>query len=360
MSEATVGRREESESSDFPTQIQYLPPDRLVEHEEARRIPEMSTEEWTDFIESVCTRRVVTDAVYALPDGRVFDGRHRLRAANELGLRLIPVIFYAISEDEVIQRMSDSAVLRRSLSPGQRAAIVLEFAQLGEKLRETAREHSRANLKRGREIPDSPDLGGRELKGKVTAQLAEKAGIGRSSMEMLASVQRDEPELFAEVKAGNKTISAAYTETKRRKQAESEPPIIEDMPKRTGAKKSRLDEIKRESESDPAIPQIEDESSLSEDNIIRYRAERDLNDYAVRLVVDYEALKGATRESVDLYIYKLKRVIEGSLLIISEFDKNDHVRELAEQTALFICQSRTEEGQILINQTLGGVVNGTK
>lgn len=39
--------------------------------------------------------------------------------------------------------MSDQAVLRRSLSPGQRAAIILEFAEMVDKLRKEAKERQR-------------------------------------------------------------------------------------------------------------------------------------------------------------------------------------------------------------------------
>lgn len=72
--------------------IERHSPDNLTEHEEAHRIPEMTAEEWADFIESVRARQQITDPVFALPNGKVFDGRHRLRAAREVGIKLIPVI----------------------------------------------------------------------------------------------------------------------------------------------------------------------------------------------------------------------------------------------------------------------------
>lgn len=110
-----------------------------------------------------------------------------------MGLRFIPAIFYDITEDEALQRMADSAALRRNLKPGQRAAILLEFTELVEKIREEARARQLAGLKKGEEFPVSPDLDRRENTMSTKEILAEKAGIGKSSMAMLQAVQRDEP-----------------------------------------------------------------------------------------------------------------------------------------------------------------------
>ncbi|GGF88001.1 ParB N-terminal domain-containing protein [Paenibacillus abyssi] len=338
--------------------FQYVNPNDLIEHPESHRIPEMSPEEWTDFSTRVEERGEITDPVFALKNGKVFDGRHRLRKAKEIGIRLIPVLFFDITEDEALRRMADSAVLRRQLEPGQRAAIVLEFTELVEKVREEARERQRkaaeeTNMLLGRIDTVIPDLGEATPKSTVSRILAEKASIGKSSMEYLMAVQRDEPDLFAKVKSGDMTINKAYTETKKRKESQSPSNIVK-MPKRPSAKKSRLDEIKRNAEADEKVPQVGGQSTLSEDNLLRYRAERDFRDYAVRFVADYDALLGADRESTDIYITKLKRVIEGGLLLIAEFDNNEHTRELAEQVAEVIRESRTEEGQRIISETMGG------
>ncbi|GGG08564.1 hypothetical protein [Paenibacillus aceti] len=83
----------------------------------------------------------------------------------------------------------------------------MEFTELVEELREKARSQRFANLKKGEEVPESPALGARELRGKIARTLAERAGIGKSSMEYLIAVQRDEPGLFERVKSGEITIN---------------------------------------------------------------------------------------------------------------------------------------------------------
>jgi hypothetical protein len=190
--------------------FQYVNPNDLVEHEDAHRIPEMSTVEWDKFTEDVTESGEIKTPLFALRNGKVFDGRHRLRIAKERGIRLIPVLFYDITEDEALQRMADEAVLRRSLTAGQRAAVILEFSDLVKKVRDVARE------RQGARTDLLPNLAISQPK-HTHVELAERANIGKSSMVMLQAVQRDEPDLFAQVKAGEITVNKAYTETKKRK-----------------------------------------------------------------------------------------------------------------------------------------------
>lgn len=339
------------EQHNQPTVIQYLPPDSLVEHSEASRIPEMNPDEWADFLESVRVKNIVTDPVFALPDGRIFDGRHRLRAAKECSLRLIPVIFYNIDEAEALQRMSDSAVLRRSLTPGQRAAIVLEFAELVEKLRQEAKERQgmRSDL-----LDISPDLG-QCSKSKTSAKLAERAGIGRSSMEYLIAVQRDEPELFEKVKAGEYTINKAQTEMKKRKKAsesESQDNVVK-FPRKKTRNREKLDEI-------VAVTPISNRNysdgrpnDMSPDGILRFRAEKELPEYITRLVADYSVLADAEEPAVTDYLNKVKRVAEGILLILADYEADEEIREIYGYIADILHSSRQENGNELIKQIIG-------
>lgn len=333
-----------------PTVIAYVPPSSLSEHPEAWRIPEMSPEEWADFNESVRCRGAITDPVFALPDGRVFDGRHRLRAATVNELAALPVITWDISEDEALQRMSEAAVLRRSLLPGQRAAIVLEFTEVVERLREEARERRQANLRQGNVSPVLPELANREVR-PAHIELAEKAGIGKSSMQYLIAVQRDEPELFDRVKAGEITINKAYAETKRRKHppvdAKPTEKLRSDTPK--SPTRAKLDEIKRTVESDELLDDVPGESTLSPSNLLRYRANGGIMRFAADFCADYEALKGADPETVRQYLIRLKRIIYGSLLIAAEYDESQELRDIFSHMAyLAECALSDEGAQTLV------------
>jgi hypothetical protein len=141
--------------------------------------------------------------------------------------------------------------LRRSLSPGQRAAIILEFRELVEKVRAEARERQRLSAegtnaklwRSSRAETVSPDLDESSYQASTKEILAEKAGVGKSSMANLMAVQRDAPDLFQRVKDGEITINKAYTESKKRKQAAEASKVIP-LPKRPSKRKAALDAIK--------------------------------------------------------------------------------------------------------------------
>jgi hypothetical protein len=119
--------------------------------------------------------------------------------------------------------MADSAVLRRSLSPGQRAAITLEFAEMVDDLRKEAKERQKLAgemFGRGKSEKLNPELGEAIPKTTTSRILAEKAGIGKSSMEYLMSVQREAPDLFEQVKSGEISINKAYKAKKKREKGE--------------------------------------------------------------------------------------------------------------------------------------------
>ncbi len=85
--------------------------------------------------------------------------------------------------DEITERRADSAILRRSLTKGQRAAITLEFSEMVEELRREAKERSgtrtdlRPELATGcKSINKALDPGSGVSQGRVKEILAEKAG----------------------------------------------------------------------------------------------------------------------------------------------------------------------------------------
>lgn len=84
--------------------------------------------------------------------------------------------------------MADSAVLRRSLTKGQKLAIVLEMDELIQRIREESqkRQGNRTDLTSG-------PIGHEVKYGRTRKIIAEKACIGKSSMQYLMSVQRDAP-----------------------------------------------------------------------------------------------------------------------------------------------------------------------
>jgi N6-adenosine-specific RNA methylase IME4 len=126
------------------------------------------------------------------PAGVLLDGRARLRVARELGLAQVPVS--VVSPAEEVEYMILAALQRRQLSAAQRAALVVE-RDCYRAAREQAAQRRLANL-RGVEVGRLPP------RGKTRELAAGWAGVSARTVEDVALVQRHDPALFAQVKAG--------------------------------------------------------------------------------------------------------------------------------------------------------------
>lgn len=70
--------------------------------------------------------------VEALPDFTLIDGHQRLKIAKDLGLRTLPCIVKNLSEDEAKQWIITANLLRRHLTPRQRAIAIAKLSKLFE------------------------------------------------------------------------------------------------------------------------------------------------------------------------------------------------------------------------------------
>jgi hypothetical protein len=95
----------------------------LRDHEAAAVVPMMTAAEYSalrdDPVEGGRVKGV-QDPLDILPDGRVLDGRHRLRAAREAGVATVPVRVLDLEDDQAAQHVYRTAVLRRHLNDDQR------------------------------------------------------------------------------------------------------------------------------------------------------------------------------------------------------------------------------------------------
>ena len=91
------------------------PTDKLRDHPDAHRIPAMTAEEYESFLADVAEGGVQVP-LEITRTGVVLDGRHRLRAACELGLRSVPV--RVVSPEAEVGHMFSAAL--QSDSPATR------------------------------------------------------------------------------------------------------------------------------------------------------------------------------------------------------------------------------------------------
>lgn len=156
-------------------------------HPVADIFPAMSDAEFRELVEDI-REHGQREPVWVLADGRVIDGRNRVKACAELG-RSVDARVYHGNETSVEAFVVSLNLKRRHLSEEQRAMVAGRLA----------------NLKEGRPQKTAPI-------GAVVSQpdAAELLNVSRRSVQRAVAVQRDgTPELIAAVDAGDVSVSAA-------------------------------------------------------------------------------------------------------------------------------------------------------
>jgi N6-adenosine-specific RNA methylase IME4 len=140
-------------------------------------------------------------------EGVVLDGRVRLRAARELGLKEVPVRVVAPRNE--LEHMLRAALLRRQLSASQRAALALKLLPF-EEIRQKAQQRQQANLlsEPERAILPAPGERSRDL----IANLASTAA--RTAQDVITVYDHD-PALFEQVLHGDLAAHTAASKTRR-------------------------------------------------------------------------------------------------------------------------------------------------
>ncbi len=186
---------------------QVTDPRRLRLHPHAGRVPEMPAPEFDAFLADIARRGILVP-VEVTAAGVLLDGRQRLRAALQLQLDRIPV--RCVSSDDDVDYMLRAALLRRDLSPSQRAALAIELEEQ-RRLRTAGKARRLANLRQNRsEVATLPP------RGKTRELAAAFAGVSPRTVQDAATVLKHDDALFERVKAGSVTASIAARKVRRR------------------------------------------------------------------------------------------------------------------------------------------------
>jgi ParB-like chromosome segregation protein Spo0J len=120
-------------------------------HPLAEALPAMSESEYRELLADVRTRGHLLDAI-TLYEGKVLDGRHRLRACEEAG---IEPKFEEYTGSDPVGYVLAKNIQRRHLTPSQKAIALLNLRQVVSKLGTQAEQRRRNNLKKGQAVPDT-------------------------------------------------------------------------------------------------------------------------------------------------------------------------------------------------------------
>ena len=168
-------------------------------------VPEMTTEEYDDLVNSI-RKQGVRQPIHILSDKTVLDGRHRVRACREIGIKDIQALSHELKEDEAIRFVTDTAVERRNLTSAQKIDIVFRSEDLIADLKSKAKERVQA----GKAHPTDQWSAG--SKGETDDKLGELAGVSGRTVRRMRKVKNEDPEKYKEVLDGKKSIRKAHDE----------------------------------------------------------------------------------------------------------------------------------------------------
>lgn len=206
--------------------VKVRKPDDLEDHPLAELMPDLHNEDWSSFLEGVDRDGRIHNPI-TLYEGKVLDGRHRVRAAQFCGFPLHSRTFKGTKEEAARFVFSEN-VVRRHMDGSQRAAALAEFI-----------------------TGHGPGRPGKAVRGAIftTREAADAAGVSETTQRRAKAVKDATdsgelpPHVLDEVKAGTRSVRDAHGTLKdiRRETEESaadagpEPGLFDGVPDKPAA-----------------------------------------------------------------------------------------------------------------------------
>lgn len=207
-------------------------------------VPEMTTHEYDDLVDSI-RKQGVRQPIHILSDKTVLDGRHRVRACKEIGIKEIQALSHELKEDEAIRFVTDTAVERRNLTSAQKIDIVLRSEDLIADLKSEAKEKATGSFKGNQHkkvVSDSKEPHSKN----VNERIGEMTGTSKATVTRMKRVKRESPELYDDIIKGEKSIRGAYNELpsvpkpKPRQEPKPKPKLVIPEPEPTDPEELKL------------------------------------------------------------------------------------------------------------------------
>ena len=178
--------------------VEELKEDKIL----SQLVPEMTVAEYERFIDSVKSSGINTP-IHINNDMTILDGRHRVRACKELGIREIDCLVHDFDKTQAINFVRDTAIERRNLTPAQRADIVLRSSDLVESIEAKARENQKEYYGNQYKKVDSWSVDHKSTTVNKRKQLADIAGVGESTMKRMMRAKKEDEQLYERVVSGD-------------------------------------------------------------------------------------------------------------------------------------------------------------
>lgn len=176
----------------------------MEEHELSKLLSPLSKDEYNVLLESMRTFGFRKSNPITLYDGAILDGRHRYKAATELGIEPSYETFEGTIQDAA-KLVAFNQMGRRNLNESQRALFASKIATMerGDNRFTTDRP---ANLQ-VYTLPTIPNVGyGSEALPKISVpQAAEMMNVSERLVRTINAIERQAPELIERIERGEMT-----------------------------------------------------------------------------------------------------------------------------------------------------------
>ncbi|MCR8982294.1 ParB N-terminal domain-containing protein [Brevibacillus laterosporus] len=300
--------------------------------------PWMSERRWQSWVDRIAHEGIF-EPIHALPDGRVFNGKHRLHAAKELGLAEVAVIFEDITDEEVAQRIVADKLGPELHTLGQRIAIAINqadeegvFAEAEARIQAAGAHGSEGGRGNKKETPRNQSSEG--FKERPRDTIATRLDISVKPIQQVLTIRKERPDLYLRIFDGwyderGKEV-AVGTIYRKMKDDEKRDQGIDPDEQRLKTKQERAQRKIAEAVSEQ-IPKIEslpdkkeEESPVSANNRLLHHLKNELKPFMSDYATAFGAFLNSTDDEVkSAYLDNVKTVAELSLRILLVNDKEN-------------------------------------
>lgn len=178
-------------------------------HPFAELAPKMSDSEYAALKADVVANERFTDAGYSY-QGKLLDGRHRQRIAEETGIPFTVLPFSG--DDAAAVAFVKSKIMHRNLDAPRRACVAIGFARMYE-------QEARERMLKGKADPSKLIYEGRATSVRAMDSLGKAFDVNPTYLYQAKKLADAAPKLFQQVFDGTKRMPVAVRELQRRDKA---------------------------------------------------------------------------------------------------------------------------------------------
>jgi hypothetical protein len=182
---------------------------KLEAHELSTIFPEASPEDYGSIRKNIRQHGFDGNQPIVLLDGKILDGRTRYKAARDEKIPEDEIPTRRFKGGDPLEFIFTHNLARRHMTPSQKAAAAAKLVETMKEFEKAEKEAAKAKNKKVK-----------RPKGEKVIKAAKMTGASPRAVAAAKKLQEQDPEKFAEVAAGKKSVRKATKELESKKSAE--------------------------------------------------------------------------------------------------------------------------------------------